>query len=52
LLKQAAEADHAFEPTLGHPDEAWPEWYAKHIAAILKAREQATPAFPERRQSV
>jgi hypothetical protein len=32
LLKQAAEAHHAFETALGHPDEAWPEWYAKHIA--------------------
>jgi len=29
LLREAAEAHHSFESKLGHPDQDWPEWYAK-----------------------
>ncbi len=39
LLRDAAQAHHAFEATLGHPDEDWPGWYAKHIAGKLRERE-------------
>jgi hypothetical protein len=44
LLREAAVAHHSFEVTLGHPDEAWPEWYARHIAAAIEAGEQKGPA--------
>lgn len=29
LLKQAADAHHAFEIASGKPDEDWPGWYAE-----------------------
>ncbi len=38
LLREAAAAHHSFEVTLGHPDEAWPEWYARHIAGRNSGR--------------
>lgn len=30
-LTEAAEAHHAFEATLGHPDANWQRWYAQYI---------------------
>jgi len=30
-LTQAAEAHHAYEATLGHPDANWQHWYASWI---------------------
>ena len=38
LLREAAEAHHSFESKLGHPDQDWPEWYAKHIVVKLQMR--------------
>jgi len=40
LLREAAAAHHSFESTLGHPDQDWPEWYAKHIVVKLQMREE------------
>ena len=37
LLREAAAAHHSFAATLGHPDESWPDWYARHIAATIQA---------------
>lgn len=30
-LTEAAEAHHAYEKTLGHPDANWQRWYAAWI---------------------
>jgi len=35
LLKDAEKAHGEFEKTLGHRDEAWPEWYAEYIIKKL-----------------
>ena len=43
LLRKAAQAHHSFEATLGHPDENWPDWYAKHIVAALQKQDQKGP---------
>jgi hypothetical protein len=51
LLREAAAAHHSFENTLGHSDENWPEWYAKHILTTLQGRHQETAA-PDLRKEV
>jgi hypothetical protein len=37
-LRRAAEAHHAYEEELGHPDSDWPAWYAHYLE-----REQDEP---------
>jgi len=36
LLKEAAEAHHKFEETLGKADEDWPTWYANFMHARIE----------------
>jgi len=31
LLRQAADAHHIYETSLGHSDPDWPMWYARYI---------------------
>lgn len=31
LLREAAEAHHAYEAEIGSPDDDWPNWYARYI---------------------
>jgi hypothetical protein len=37
-LRQAADAHHAYETRIGHPDADWPTWYAEYITAIVERR--------------
>ena len=46
LLREAATAHHSFAATLGHPDESWPDWYARHIAATIQAGDRQANAEP------
>lgn len=32
-FRRAAAAHHEYETRLGHPDEDWPGWYARYVAA-------------------
>jgi hypothetical protein len=45
LLREAAEAHHTYEATLGHPDENWQGWYAQHMVEQLD-RDAATLDAP------
>lgn len=41
LLREAAEAHHVYEEEeLGHPDDAWAEWYAGYILDELGVDEE------------
>lgn len=31
-LREASEAHHRYEEALGHKDDDWPTWYARHMA--------------------
>jgi len=37
LLREAERAHGEYETTLGHRDDAWPDWYAAYIAQRLSA---------------
>jgi hypothetical protein len=36
LLREAANAHHTYEATLGHKDEDWAVWYAEYIIAHIQ----------------
>ena len=36
LLRQAEQAHGAYERQLGHRDEDWPSWYARHMLGPLQ----------------
>lgn len=41
LLREAADAHHVYEEEeLGHPDDAWAEWYAAYIMDELGAEDE------------
>lgn len=37
MLRQAAEAHHAYEQQLGHLDENWADWYAQWMADTVQS---------------
>jgi hypothetical protein len=42
LLREAEQAHGAYEATLGHPDDNWPAWYARHIMERLAEAQGST----------
>lgn len=45
LLREAANAHHKFEASLGRPDPDWPRWYAQFIYDELHTTAQAVDAM-------
>jgi hypothetical protein len=50
LLREAEEAHGAYERQLGHRDDDWPTWYARHMLGplqeLLAGGAQAGPPRP------
>jgi hypothetical protein len=40
LLREAAEAHHEYEQTLGERDDTWAEWYAEYLLERLDEETQ------------
>lgn len=35
ILRDAAEAHHVYEESIGHADSDWPTWYAEYMLATM-----------------
>ncbi|HEU5438995.1 MAG TPA: hypothetical protein VFU88_06875 [Ktedonobacterales bacterium] len=42
LLREAEQAHAAYESSLGHRDDDWPDWYARYIVGKLREKPSAT----------
>lgn len=38
LLREAEQAHAAYETSLGHRDDDWPDWYARYIIGKLREK--------------
>jgi hypothetical protein len=41
MLREAEKAHGVYESRLGHRDEDWPHWYARHIVDRLNETEES-----------